>query len=116
MIDFEGKPLSDYYRDISGRKLLEQELFEANQRLQALMDALPVGVSFSNDPSCQYITGNPAGLRQFETNLEDNLSASAPDDSAPGRQVRFFQDGSEISDAELPLQRAVAENKEIPPD
>jgi PAS domain S-box-containing protein len=102
-------------RDITERKRAEKQLFETNQRLQALMEAVPVGVSFSDDPSCQHITGNPAVLTQFEITPQDNLSASAPDAAAPGRQVRFFRDGRQINDAELPLQRAVAENRVIPP-
>ena len=101
--------------DITERKQAEQAVFAANQRLQALMQALPVGVSFSDDATCQRITGNPAVLAQFEVTAADNLSASAPDGSAPGRQVRFFRDRQPISDTELPLQRAVAGNREIPP-
>ena len=80
------------------------------------MRALPVGVSFSDDPSCQRVTGNPAVLAQFEVTAVDNLSASAPNDRAPGRQVRFFRDGQLLTAADLPLQRAVAENREIPPE
>jgi PAS domain S-box-containing protein len=95
-------------------KRAETQLFEANQRLQALMQAVPVGVSFSDDATCQRITGNHAMLEQFEVRPEDNLSASAPDNRAPGRQVRFFRNGRQMSDAELPLQRAVAENMVIP--
>ena len=104
-----------YGRDITERKQAEDRLFETNQRLQALMEALPVGVSFSDDPTCQRITGNPAVLAQFEVGPEENLSASAPDPSAPGRQVRFFQQGREISDAELPLQQAARYGRVIPP-
>jgi PAS domain S-box-containing protein len=87
---------------------------EAHQRLQALMKALPVGVSFSSDATCTAITGNPAVLAQFEVAPDQNLSASALDPAAPGRQVRFFQKGRPVPDAELPLQRAVAENREVP--
>ena len=101
--------------DITGRKRAEDKLFETNQRLQALMQALPVGVSFSDDRTCQRITGNPAVLAQFEVGSQDNLSASAPDPAAPGRQVRFFQAGREIGAAELPLQRAVGSGAVIPP-
>ena len=100
--------------DLIEHSWAERELFETNQRLKALMDALPVGVSFSDDLTCQSITGNPAVLAQFEVGPEDNLSASARDQSALGRQVRFFKNGRKISDAELPLQRAVAENQVIP--
>jgi PAS domain S-box-containing protein len=103
------------FMDITERKRAEQALFEANQRLQAVMQAVPVGVSFSDDPTCQNITGNPAVLAQFEVRPEDNLSASAPDAKAPGRKVRFFRDGRQITDADLPLQRAVVENKAILP-
>src|SRR5512136_941189 len=93
----------------------ERDLFAANQRVQALMQALPVGVSFSDDPTCQRITGNPAVLAQFEVTAADNLSASALEASAPGRKVRFFRNGQPITDSDLPLQRAVAENRQIPP-
>ena len=105
----------DLEREITDRKRAENQLFGTTLRLQALMQAVPVGVSFSDDATCQRITGNPAVLEQFEVRPEDNLSASAPDDRAPGRQVRFFRDGRQINDAELPLQRAVMENKVIPP-
>ena len=101
--------------DITERKRAEQQVFETNQRLQALMEAVPVGVSFSDDPTCRRITGNPAVLAQFEVTPQDNLSASSPDAVAAGRQVRFFLSGRQITDAELPLQRAVAENRVVSP-
>lgn len=102
-------------RNISERKRTEQQLFETTQRLQALMEAVPIGVSFSNDPSCQHITGNSAVLAQFEAGRMDNLSASASDPAAPGRQVQFFHDGRPIAGMELPLQRAVVEGRVIEP-
>lgn len=101
--------------EITERKRTEKELFEINQRLQALMQAVPVGVSFSDDITCRRITGNPAVLVQFDIGPEDNLSASAPETAAAGRQVRYFLNGRQISSSELPLQRAVAENREISP-
>jgi signal transduction histidine kinase len=101
--------------DITERKRAEEELSSIHQRLQALMNALPVGVSFSDDATCGNITGNPAVLSQFEVGKEDNLSASTQDDRAPGRQVQYFRAGRLISGAELPLQRAIAENRVIPP-
>jgi signal transduction histidine kinase/DNA-binding NarL/FixJ family response regulator/HPt (histidine-containing phosphotransfer) domain-containing protein len=97
------------------RKRLEDSLRNAHQYLQALMKAVPVGVSFSDDPSCQFITGNPAVLAQFEVRPEDNLSASAAELDAAGRRIRFFDEGREISGRELPLQRAVAGKEPIPP-
>ncbi|MHB8910567.1 MAG: PAS domain S-box protein [Syntrophales bacterium] len=116
LVNYGGKPATQIViRDISERRQAEAQLFETNQRLQALMQAVPVGVSFSDDTTCQRVTGNPAVLAQFDVRPEDNLSASAPDDRAPGRRVQFFRDGRRLSDAELPLQRAIAENKVIPP-
>jgi PAS domain S-box-containing protein len=103
---------------LSARRALtrmEEERFAASERLRALMTALPVGVSFSDDRTCQTIKGNPAAVAQFEVNPEDNLSLSALDPGAPGRQFRFFQNGRELTDVELPLQRAVSENREIAP-
>jgi PAS domain S-box-containing protein len=110
----EARRIRIYGMDITMRKRAEKQLFETNQRLQALMQAVPVGVSFSDDTTCQRITGNLAVLEQFDVNQEDNLSASAPDDHAYGRQVRFFRDGCKLSATELPLQRAIIENKVIP--
>ncbi len=102
-------------RDITEHKRYEQQLFDTNQRLEALMMASLVGISFSNDPTCQFIAGTSVLLAQFDGSKEDNISASAPNYDALGRQVRFFLDGRQISDIELPLQRAVAENRVIPP-
>ena len=110
-----AQALISVIRDITERKRAAQQLYETNQRLQALFQAAPIGVSFSDDATCQHITGNTALLAQFEIGDQDNLSASAPDVSAAGRQVRYFMGGREVTDAELPLQRAVAENRNIPP-
>ena len=103
------------FHDVTERRRAEQEVFETQQRLKALLDALPVGVNFSDDATCQRIWGNPAAQAQFEVGPEDNISASAPDDRAPGRQAKFFREGRQIGDSELPVQRAVAENRAIPP-
>ncbi len=117
LLDGQSRPLGYVITlvNITRRVQAEEKLFETTRRLQALMDALPVGVSFSDDPTCRHITGNPRVLAQFEVGTEDNLSASAPDINAPGRQIHFFREGRKITDSELPLQRAVAENKTIPP-
>lgn len=89
------------------------EIFESYERLRELMNSLPVGVSFSNDAQCRSITGNRAVLAQFEMRPGDNLSASTPESGAPGRQVRYFLGKREVGGAELPLQRAVAEDRII---
>lgn len=115
--DADGHPFEyvGQVQDITERKRGEQQLRDTTGRLRALMNALPVGVSFSDDTTCQRITGNPAVLTQFAVTPDDNLSASAPDPSAPGRRVSFFHAGKPLADTELPLQRAVAENRAVPP-
>lgn len=102
-------------RNISKQKVAAQHLIEAERRLQAVMNAAPVGLSYSESPSCERITGNTALFAQFEVDPSDNLSASARDPEAAGRRVRFFRDGREIADSELPLQRSVREQHEIGP-
>ena len=107
--------MAGFVQDITEQKEAQRQLLEAQQRLQAIMQAAPVGISYSDDPSCERITGNPALLSQFEMAPDANASASASDPAAAGRQLRFFRDGQEIAACELPLQRAVAEAHEIPP-
>ena len=104
-----------FVQDVTARKETERRLFATHERLQALLQALPVGVSFSEDATCQHITGNPMLRAQFEMTPQDNISASAPEATALGRRVRYFFDGQELREVELPLQRAVAENRVIPP-
>ena len=101
--------------EIAERKEAQRALADSKQRLQALMQALPVGVSFSTDSSCQVINGNAALLDQFEGGPNDNVSASAHDKNAHGRKVQIFRDGVLITAEDLPLQRAVAENREVKP-
>lgn len=111
--EYVSPRMAGIVQDITERKLTELELIATQQRLMAIMQALPVGISFSDDTTCQNITGNPVVLAQFDINENDNLSASAADENVPGRQVRFFREGMEIQADELPLQRAVAENRII---
>ena len=111
----EAVRMSGICLDVTSRKEADHQLFETSQRLQALMQALPVGVSFSDDRKCHHVTGNPTLLAQFEVTANDNVSASAPDPAAVGRRVRYFHEGRELSDAELPLQRAATEGVAIAP-
>jgi DNA-binding CsgD family transcriptional regulator/PAS domain-containing protein len=83
--------------------------------LEAIMNAVPVGVAYSQDLTSEHMTGNPALFAQLEAKADDDISASTKNSDALGRRIRYLQDGRELSPQELPIQRAVAENREIPP-
>ena len=104
-----------FSEDITEQKEITRRYDEAQRRLKAVMEAAPVGISYSDDATCQHITGNKALWQQFEAGPEENISASSPDPSAVGRQLSFFMGERKLHDYELPLQRAVSERREIPP-
>lgn len=99
--------------NINDKKLIENELIMTTRRLDAMMNSLPIGVCFSLDASCEYLSGNRAALQQFEFKPGDNLSASSCDVDSPGRTIRYFQNGQQVLGINLPLQKAVTENREI---
>ncbi len=109
-IGFAGS-IIDFHRRVQA----EQELAETRQRLEAIMNAAPVGLSYSTGPDCRHVTGNRALCAQFEIDAADNISASSPNPADAGRRVRFFKLGRELTDAELPLQTAVRERREVEP-
>jgi len=92
-----------------------QPSFDPAQRLEALMKALPVGITFSTDTTCGYITGNPYILKKLEMINGDNISTSHLNDNLAGTKLRHFINGIEIGSSDMPMQRAIAENKQIGP-
>jgi signal transduction histidine kinase/ActR/RegA family two-component response regulator len=92
-----------------------QAQLEFQKNLQAVMDAVPIGLAYTDDLRCQRVTGNVALLSQFEVGPADNVSASAADSTAPGRRIRYFKQGRELSDQELPLQKAIREGRRTAP-
>jgi len=99
--------------DFHDRIAAQRELSETRQRLEAVMNAAPVGLSYSTDPSCAFITGNKELFTQFEIDASDNASASAPDPGAAGRRIRYLKDGRELTESELPLQVASREGRAV---
>lgn len=102
-------------RDITEARRAQAELSNERQRLHALLEALPVGVSFTDSPGCERVSGNAALLAQFCARPGDNVSATAPEADAPGRQVVFRQGDQIVPGDQLPLQRAAREGRVIPP-
>lgn len=101
------------FTNINDKKLIESELIMTTRRLDAMMNSLPIGVCFSLDARCEFLTGNRVALQQFEFKPGDNLSASSTDPESRGRTVRYFQNGQSVPGLSLPLQKAVTENREI---
>ncbi|MBF0511681.1 MAG: GAF domain-containing protein [Candidatus Omnitrophica bacterium] len=97
------------------RLKFNQALEKSEGRLKAIMEAVPVGVTFSDDKTCRHVTGNAAALAQFEVSGQDNLSASSNDNEDPGRNIQYFKDGQQVSADQLPLERAVRENRTVEP-
>lgn len=94
------------------KKTQPQKLLDSAQRLNALMKALPVGITFSTDTTCTYITGNPYLLEHLEVAKGENISLDA---NLAARKLRHFIDGKEATGADLPMQRAIAENRQVGP-
>ena len=108
-VDFLIKPLDPRVLANKARTFLrlqqqKDDLEEARRQLQAVMDAVPVGISFSNDPIGGRMESNPALLKQF--------SACAGDDVW---SADFFTAKAKVSASDLPLERVVREGRPAGP-
>lgn len=88
--------------DITERKRTVAALRESERRereraadLMALLDAVPTAVFIAHDPDCRFVTGNRAA---------DELLRAA-EENRP-RQFKGVKNDRELSDDELPIQRA----------
>lgn len=88
-----------------GRKRTEEASRRKSAELQTLLDTLPVGVFFAQDPECRMITGNAAGCNLLRMPASANLSKTAPAGEAP-THFRICRNDVEIPLSELPVQRA----------
>ena len=115
--DAAGQPrrMLGTYTDITAQKVAEAALAATNIRLQGLLDALPVGVAFTEGLDIRDVQANATLRRQFEFPSDGEIAASAADPAAPGRRVHFYHAGRELAADELPLERAVLEGRAIPP-
>ncbi|MDB5259051.1 MAG: signal transduction histidine kinase [Candidatus Taylorbacteria bacterium] len=102
-------------RDLTEKRAVQQELFESNQRLEALMNALPVGVTFSLDPECKRIEANPYMREKMEMGPDTQITVTDKDTLVVGHTYRHIRDGKRLKPKELTLQRAIAENRLVGP-
>ena len=105
-------------REIAQREQAEAEVRRLNlalehrvAELQALFDALPVGVGISRDAECREIRTNRAFAAILGIAPEANASLTAPQGEAP--TFKIFREGKQLGRDALPMQRAVRENQAI---
>ena len=105
--------------DITERKMMEETLRESEAReraraaeLTATLDAVPAYVWITHDPESRQMSGNQTTYRLLRSQPGANLSKSAPLEESP-RHYKAMRDGKEIPPAELPVQQAAAQGKEV---
>lgn len=105
--------------DISELKQMQESLVhserEAHSRaeeLQAIMDAAPAMILIAHDRECRHISGNRTAHTLLRQELNSNLSKSAAERERPSN-FRVMRDGTEIPNAELPVQRAALTGQRV---
>ena len=106
-------------REVKQREEAEEEVRRLNQslqnrltELQALLDLLPVGIAIAQDAHTPELRSNQAFARFMGIPSQQKASFSAPPVEVPASH-KIFQDNRELSRLELPLQRALAENRPV---
>jgi PAS domain S-box-containing protein len=104
--------------DISDRKVAELEIQRLNRdlmrqtnKLQTILEALPVGVAIAQDPECNVIHTNRF-LQEMLT-MPPGANVSATGEHSADRPFRETRNGVDIPGNELPMQLAVAQKQEV---
>lgn len=100
--------------DVTQMMANEEALRRRNEELEALMDAVPMGIFVAHDPACHHITGNTAANVLFTVPGGTNLSPSAADSTSPPRFQVFDAAGRELAPDELPMQQAATLGQSVP--
>lgn len=105
-----------YFRNISDRKQIEDEIANLNRNLQnrmielqTLFEVIPIGILISNDTEFKNIRANPAFAKILGIKVNNNGSFKPPTGSShPGYKV--FSNGKELAPDEIPLRYAAIHN------
>ncbi len=107
------------FRDIGLQRQSAQALRDSEHRaqsrageLEAVMQSVPAAILIANDLECRDITGNAAAHRLLRAPVGSNLQQTA-DQRAYFRTDAGEQPLTRLRQDELPLQRAIAEKREI---
>jgi len=107
------------FRDISAQHASAQALRESEHRaqlrageLEAVMQSVPAAILIANDVECRHVSGNAAAYRLLRAPIGSSFAHSA-------HQRSYFRSGAgeqalgPLQPDELPLQRAIAEGREV---
>ncbi len=99
--------------DLTDRRRAEQQIeglqIESQRRLaelEALFDAVPVGIFLARDRGCHAMSMNRAGAELLRVPIDTNPSVTGPDADRLG--LRLCHAGRELAADELPMQQAAA--------
>jgi signal transduction histidine kinase len=106
-------------REVQQREEAEEEVRRLNEslqnrltELQVLLDLLPVGIAIAQDARSSELRTNQAFARFTGTPAQKKVSISAPPIEAP-ISYKVFQGERELGPDEVPLRRALAENRPV---
>ena len=106
-------------REVRQREEAEAEVRRLNQslqdrltELQTLLDLLPVGIAIAEEMHTAELRTNQAFARFMGISSQQKASLSAPPIEVPASH-KIFQGDHELTRDELPLQRALVENRPV---
>ncbi len=98
-----------YGTDITARKAAEETLRQRAEEVERLLESVPAAVWVAHDSQCRMITGNRRANEFYEAETGENVSATM----LPEARRFLTPDGHELPAEELPMQKAVATNRDV---
>jgi diguanylate cyclase (GGDEF)-like protein len=89
----------------------EERLTRQVSEFQTLLDVLPIGIGIARDAECRFVATNPHLARQL--GLPPGANGSFTTDNLELDGVQLVYDGRPLAPAEMPMQRAATEGREV---